>query len=103
MGKSLKAVTPHLRSIVPNVQRRMAYFAYRLVDINDMSLFDVLHPSRVSKPDDPIFGDFGVQQVSSLLDIYRKGIEKGGKALSYVAFGLNFGPVRGQQDAGVRA
>ncbi len=49
---------------------------YRFVDINDMSLFDVMHPSRVSKPDDPIFGDFGVQQVSSLLDIYRKSIEK---------------------------
>ena len=51
---------------------------YRLVDINDMSLFDVMHPSRVSKPDDPIFGDFGVQQVSDLLEIYGKDIERAG-------------------------
>ncbi len=33
----------------------------RFVDINDLSLFDVLHPSRVPKPEEPTFDDFGVQ------------------------------------------
>jgi hypothetical protein len=51
----------------------------RFVDVNDLSLFDVLHPSRVPKLDDPTFGDFGVQQVSGLLDIYGKDTEKGGQ------------------------
>jgi hypothetical protein len=52
----------------------------RFVDVNDLSLFDVLHPSRVPKLDDPTFGDFGVQQVTSgLLDIYGKDTEKGGQ------------------------
>jgi hypothetical protein len=31
----------------------------RFVDINDLSLFDVLHPLRVPKPED----DFGMQQI----------------------------------------
>jgi hypothetical protein len=30
----------------------------RFVDINDLSLFDVLHPSFVPKPREPIFYDF---------------------------------------------
>jgi hypothetical protein len=51
----------------------------RFVDINELSRFDVLHPSRVPKPDKPTFGDFGVQQVSGLLEIYRKAIERGGQ------------------------
>jgi hypothetical protein len=51
----------------------------RFVDVNDLSLFDVLHPLRVPKLDDPTFGDFGVQQVSCLLDIYGKDTEKGGQ------------------------
>ncbi len=41
----------------------------RFVDINDLSLFDVLHPSRVPKPEEPTFDDFGVQQVRGLLEI----------------------------------
>jgi hypothetical protein len=35
----------------------------RFVDINDLSLFDVLHPSLVPKSEEPTFDDFGVQQV----------------------------------------
>jgi hypothetical protein len=50
----------------------------RFVDINDLSLFDVLHPSRVSKSEEPTFDDFGVQQVRGLLEIYGKDISKGG-------------------------
>jgi hypothetical protein len=50
----------------------------RFVNINDLSLFDVLHPSRVPKPEEPTFDDFGVQQVRGLLEIYWKDIEKGG-------------------------
>jgi hypothetical protein len=50
----------------------------RFVDINDLSLFDVLHPSRVPKSEEPAFDDFGVQQVRGLLEIYGKDIEKGG-------------------------
>ena len=50
----------------------------RFVDINDLSLFDVLHPSRVHKPEEPTFDDFGVQQVSDLLEIYGKDIERAG-------------------------
>jgi hypothetical protein len=50
----------------------------RFVDINDLSLFDVMHPSRVPKHDDPTFGDFGVQQISGLLDMYGKDIDKDG-------------------------
>jgi hypothetical protein len=67
----------------------------RFVDINDLSLFDVLHPLRVPKPEEPTFDDFGVQQVRGLLEIYGKDIEKGGhqSSLSCVAFRLNFGPV----------
>ena len=49
------------------------------VDINDLSLFDVLHPSRAPKPDEPTFGDFGVQQISGLLEIHGKDIERGGQ------------------------
>ena len=30
-------------------------------------------------PDEPSFGDFGVPQVSDLLEIYGKDIERGGK------------------------
>jgi hypothetical protein len=30
-------------------------------------------------PDEPSFGDFGVQQVSGLLEIYGKDIERGGQ------------------------
>jgi hypothetical protein len=33
----------------------------------------------VPKPEEPIFYDFGVQQVSGLLDIYGKDIERGGQ------------------------
>jgi hypothetical protein len=51
----------------------------RFFDINDLSLFDVLHPSRVPKPDEPTFGDFGVQRVSGLVEIYGKDIERGGQ------------------------
>jgi len=50
----------------------------RFVDINDLSLFDVLHSSRVPKSEEPTFDDFGVQQVRGLLEIYGKDIEKGG-------------------------
>ena len=50
----------------------------RFVDINDLSLFDVLHPSRVPKPEEPTLDDFGVQQIRGLLEIYGKDIEKGG-------------------------
>jgi hypothetical protein len=50
----------------------------RFVDINDLSLFDVLHPSRVPKSEEPTFDDFGVQQVRGLLEIYGKDISKGG-------------------------
>ena len=49
------------------------------VDVNDLSLFDVLHPSRVPKAEEPTFDDFGVQQVRGLLEIYGKDIEKGGQ------------------------
>lgn len=35
----------------------------RFVDINELALFDVLHPSRVPTLDDPAFSDFGVQQL----------------------------------------
>jgi hypothetical protein len=67
----------------------------RFVDINDLSLFDVLHPSRVPKPEEPTFDDFGVQQVRGLLEIYGKDISKGGhrSSLSCVALRLNFAPV----------
>ena len=51
----------------------------RFVDINDLSLFDVLHPSRVPKSEEPTFDDFGMQQVRGLLEIYGKDIEKGGQ------------------------
>jgi hypothetical protein len=50
----------------------------RFVDINDLSLFNVLHPARVPKPEEPTFDDFGVQQVRGLLKIYGKDISKGG-------------------------
>jgi hypothetical protein len=50
----------------------------RFVDINDLSLFDVLHPSRVPKSEEPTFDDFGVQQVRGLLEIYGKDISMGG-------------------------
>jgi hypothetical protein len=50
----------------------------RFVVINDLSLFDVLHPSRVPKPEESTLDDFGVQQVRGLLEIYWKDIEKGG-------------------------
>jgi hypothetical protein len=50
----------------------------RFVDINDLSLFDVLHPSRVPKSEEPTFDNFGVQQVRGLLEIYGKDISKGG-------------------------
>ena len=42
-------------------------------------VFDVLHPSRVPKAEEPTFDDFGVQQVRGLLEIYGKDIEKGGQ------------------------
>jgi hypothetical protein len=51
----------------------------RFVNINDLSLFDVLHPSRVPKSEEPTFDDFGMQQVRGLLEIYGKDIEKGGQ------------------------
>ena len=66
---------------------------HRFVDINDMSLFDVMHPSRVPKPDDPTFGDFGVQQIQGMFDMYGKDIDKRRSSLSCVTFGLNIGPV----------
>ena len=69
----------------------------RFVDINELSLespFDVLHPSRVPKPEEPTFDDFGVQQIRGLLDIYGKDISKGKVViLLFVAFRLNFAPV----------
>jgi hypothetical protein len=58
----------------------------RFVDINDLSLFDVLHPSRVPKPEEPTFDEFGEGEVRGLLEIYGKDIEK-----SYVSCKLNFG------------
>jgi hypothetical protein len=64
----------------------------RFVDINDLSLFDVLHPSRVPKPEEPTFDDFGVQQVRGLLEIYGKDIEKGGRRYPAL-LRLNFAPV----------
>jgi hypothetical protein len=65
----------------------------RFVDINDLSLFDVLHPSRVPKPEEPTFDDFGVQQVRGLLEIYGKDISKGGHRYPVLLSGLNFAPV----------
>ena len=65
----------------------------RFADINDLSLFDVLHPSRVPKPDDPTFGDFGVKQIHGMFDMYGKDIDKRWSSLSCVTFGLNIGPV----------
>ena len=58
--------------------QRPCHFS-RFVDINDLSLFNVLHPSRVPKPEEPTFDDFGVQEVRGLLEIYGKDIEKGGQ------------------------
>jgi hypothetical protein len=68
----------------------------RFVDINDLSLFDVLHPSRVTKSEEPTFDDFEVQQVRGLLEIYGKDISKGKVVIAILLFDalrLNFAPV----------